>query len=90
VRERLGLDPGVQDFSGYLDALKEEVELKLMKKTLLMKDELIDITHHYYNHHRIIGSQEETLKGRLALLKGVRTVLRLSLKLIGVSAPERM
>ena len=109
ARERFGLDPEEEDLSGFLAHLNEDAEIRLMKKTLIMKDELVDITlrrdphmityllmdmaglfHHYYNHHRIIGSEENIMKGRLALLKGIRTTLRLSLKLIGVSAPERM
>jgi len=107
VRERFGIDPSAEDLSPFLDSLKEEIELRLMKKTLTMKDELIDLTlrrdphlvtyllmdlskllHYYYNHYRIIGS--ENMKAKIALLKGVRTGLRLGLKLIGVSAPERM
>ena len=109
VKERLGLDPEKEDFSKFLDHLEEDIELKLMKKSLMMKDELIEVTlrrdphlityllidlaglfHYYYNHYRIIGSEEGVMKGRLALLKGVRTAIGLSLKLIGVSAPERM
>ncbi len=109
VKERFNLDPEKEDLSPFLESLEEDIELKLMKKTLMIKDELIDITlrrdphlityflidlaglfHHYYNHHRIIGSEKRIMKGRLALLKGIRTALRLSLKLIGVSAPERM
>ena len=109
VRERIGLDPERENLSGYLEALTEEVELRLIKKALMFKDELVDITlrrephlityllidlagifHNYYNHHRIIGSEERVMKGRLALLKGLREVIRLGLKLIGVSAPERM
>ena len=109
TRERLGLDPEKEDLSGYLEALTEEIELRLIKKALMFKDELVDITlrrephlityllidlaglfHNYYNHHRIIGSEENLMRGRLALLKGVREAIRLGLKLIGVSAPERM
>ncbi len=54
---------------------------------------LIDLAgsfHNYYNHNRIIGSEQSLMEARLALLKGIRTALALGLKLIGVSAPERM
>jgi len=46
--------------------------------------------HNYYNHNRVIGVEEPLMLARLALLNGVRISLSLGLKLIGVSAPERM
>ena len=54
---------------------------------------LIDLAsefHNYYNHNRIIGSEEKRMLARLALLNGVRISIALGLKLLGVSAPERM
>ncbi|EDP75005.1 arginine--tRNA ligase [Hydrogenivirga sp. 128-5-R1-1] len=108
-RERTGKDPEKEDFSEFLKELKEDAELKLMRKVLMMKDELMDVTlkrdphlityalidlagtfHNYYNHHRIIGSDHNLMFGRIALLKGIRSAIRISLKLIGVSAPEKM
>ncbi|RLJ69847.1 arginyl-tRNA synthetase [Hydrogenivirga caldilitoris] len=108
-RERFGKDPDVENLSEYVKELKEDAEIKLMKKALMMKDELIDVAqkrdphlityalidlagtfHNYYNHHRIIGSDRETMLGRIALLKGIRSTLRIGLKLIGVGAPEKM
>ncbi|WP_457601448.1 arginine--tRNA ligase [Hydrogenivirga sp.] len=108
-RERTGKDPEGEDFTEFLKELREDTELKLMRKILMMKDELVDATlkrdphlityalidlastfHNYYNHHRIIGSDERLMLGRVALLKGVRSAIRIGLKLIGVSAPEKM
>ncbi len=108
-KEKFGKDPESMDLKGYLENLTEDQELKLIWKTLLLKDELKDITlsrdphlltyflmdlsslfHNYYNHYRVIGAPEGVMLGRLALLKGIRTALRVGLKLIGVSAPERM
>ncbi len=109
VRERFGIDPEGEDLSDFLKELREDAELRLMKKVMMFKDELIEVTlsrdphlitytlidisgafHNYYNHYRIIGSEKNTMLGRLALLKGIREVIRLGLKLIGVSAPEKM
>lgn len=108
-RERFGKDPEEADLKGYLDRLTEDQEVRLIKKSLMLKDELIEITltrephvityllmdlasvfHNYYNHYRVIGGPEDIMLGRLALLKGIRTALRVGLKLIGVSAPESM
>ncbi len=46
--------------------------------------------HHFYDHHRVLGDDPKLTQARLALLDAVRTVLALSLKLLGVSAPESM
>jgi arginyl-tRNA synthetase len=46
--------------------------------------------HSYYNAHRVITDDTELSEARLALLAGVAQVIRNGLKLVGVSAPERM
>ncbi len=46
--------------------------------------------HHFYDHHRVLGVEVEIMQSRLALLDAVRGVLRLGLRLLGVSAPESM
>ncbi len=95
--------------SEWLRFLEEEAELRLIKRILGTKDELISaalkrephtityllintaaLFHNYYNHHRILGMPEEVMNSRLLLLKALRIFIRLGLKLIGVSAPERM
>jgi len=52
--------------------------------------ELVKRFHYYYNHYRVMVDDEELMKARLALLKAVRTALRLIFHFIGISAPERM
>jgi arginyl-tRNA synthetase len=58
--------------------------------------EVASLFHSYYNLGsknralRIIGEGEETTKARLFLAKATRVVLQNSLKLLGVSAPNRM
>jgi arginyl-tRNA synthetase len=46
--------------------------------------------HGYYNAERVLVDDESTRQARLALLLATRQVLRNGLRLIGVSAPERM
>ncbi|MBA4541892.1 MULTISPECIES: arginine--tRNA ligase [Thermoactinomyces] len=46
--------------------------------------------HSYYNAHRVITDDVEKSEARLALLSGIRQVIVNGLKLIGVSAPDRM
>ncbi len=103
------VDPEEENFLPFLKYLNAEDEIKLIKKVLLMKDELkeaalsrephiityllIDLAssfHSFYNRYRIVSGNREITSARIALLKGIRTALRLGLKLIGVSAPEKM
>ena len=46
--------------------------------------------HQFYTNCHIIGEEDAVQNGRLALADATRTVLALTLSLIGVSAPERM
>jgi arginyl-tRNA synthetase len=46
--------------------------------------------HSYYNAYRVITDDEALSCARLALLHGVAQVLKNGLKLVGVSAPDRM
>jgi arginyl-tRNA synthetase len=46
--------------------------------------------HFFYDHQRVLGDDPALTRARLALLEGVRQVLRLGLSLLGVSAPESM
>lgn len=52
--------------------------------------ELSAMLHSYYRAERVITEDAEQTAARLALLGAVRTVIANVLKLIGVSAPERM
>lgn len=52
--------------------------------------DLAGIFHAYYNKHRVISDDINITYARLLLVKGIRIVLRNVLKLLGVSAPERM
>lgn len=52
--------------------------------------ELATLFHSYYKAERVITDDAALTKARLALLAALRIVLRNALRLIGVSAPERM
>ena len=46
--------------------------------------------HSFYNKHRVLGEDIEITKARLFLLRAVLRVIKTSLNIFGVSAPERM
>ncbi len=52
--------------------------------------ELASEFHTFYNRHRVLSEEENLIQARLALVEGVRIVLRNGLKLLGIEAPEKM
>ena len=46
--------------------------------------------HKFYDLHRVLGEDKKLTGARLALLSATQTVIATGLKLLGVSAPERM
>ena len=53
--------------------------------------ELAGIFHPYYNHHRVLDSEDmEKTHARLILVQSVQTVLKNGLTLLGISAPTAM
>ena len=52
--------------------------------------ELARLFHSYYNKHRVISEDKRLSAARLCLCKAVQIVLEEGLKILGVSAPERM
>ncbi|MCX5726429.1 MAG: arginine--tRNA ligase [Candidatus Saganbacteria bacterium] len=52
--------------------------------------ELATIFHNFYHKHRVLSDDPELSKARLLLCDCSRIVLRNVLKLLGISAPERM
>lgn len=52
--------------------------------------ELASRFHHYYNHHRIIGSEYKVMMARMALSKATQLATKKALSILGVSAPDRM
>ena len=52
--------------------------------------ETAEAFHRFYDRHRVLGQDERLTQARLCLVFAVKTVLAIGLKLIGVSAPEKM
>jgi arginyl-tRNA synthetase len=58
--------------------------------TFYLQD-LAGLLHNYYFKHRIIDAEDSSRTGaRLFLMKQVKTVIQSALKILGVTAPERM
>jgi arginyl-tRNA synthetase len=52
--------------------------------------ELAALFHTFYNQCRVIGVESDLQAARLALVTAVQNTLRASLKILGVTAPEKM
>ena len=52
--------------------------------------DLAGVFHSYYHKHRVVTDDTAVTLARLSLCKGVKLVLEEGLKMLGVSAPERM
>ena len=52
--------------------------------------ELAATFHRFYHHHRVVTDDKELTNARLVLIRCTQIVLANALKLLGVSAPERM
>lgn len=52
--------------------------------------DLAALFHSYYNAHRVITDDVKRSQARLALLAGIKQVVKNGLRLVGVEAPERM
>ena len=48
------------------------------------------LTHLWYHKHHVLGQPEEIMQARLVLARAAQIVIRNSLTILGVSAPERM
>jgi arginyl-tRNA synthetase len=56
----------------------------------LFLQELAAVFHHFYHHHRVVSEDAALTQARLRLVEGVRLVLANALKLLNISAPEKM
>lgn len=53
-------------------------------------EELAGAAHAWYHHCRVLGEEPATERARLVLARAARTVLANGLRLLGLSAPDRM
>jgi arginyl-tRNA synthetase len=53
-------------------------------------NDLAALFHSYYNKHKVLSDEEGLSRARLFLTKSILTVLSNALRILGVSAPERM
>ena len=86
-KEEINLLKLISNFSD--EILKASKDLDPSKITKYAMD-LAGSFHSFYNAHRVIVDDEKLMNARLALITGARDVLKNTLDILGVSAPEKM
>ena len=74
----------------YPEAIRSSAELLEPHRITYFLMNLAAAFHSYYNKHRVLSDEPAVTKGRLCLVLAIKMVIRNGLKLLGVSAPEKM
>ena len=94
IKPDLLATPEEHELAKLIDAFPEMVEgsaktLETHRIPYYIND-LASIFHSFYNKHKVVSDNTELTKARLFLIKTTAIVIRNALRLLGVSAPERM
>lgn len=80
----------LKTLSAYPEAVRSAAELLEPHRITYYLMNLAAAFHSYYNKHRVLSDDPGITEGRLCLVFGIKKVIRNGLKLLGVSAPEKM
>ena len=72
------------------DEVEQEAARFVPHRMTRYSRELAAVFHGFYTNCRVLGDDAELTTARLALVLAARTVLRIVLRIMGVSAPEQM
>lgn len=74
----------------YKSMIKTSTETRQVYTICRYVQELASEFHSFYNSNRVISDDKEMMRARLALVIGVKKVLRNALNILAVNAPEKM
>lgn len=80
----------IKKLGEYPDMLAKAAEIRAVHHVATYVHELAGLFHSFYNGCRILGVDEDVQQARIALVTVVKHVVEHALKILGVSAPERM
>ncbi len=75
------------DFPALVESAAETLEPQRVATYLL---ETARLAHLWYHKHHVLEQAEDVTRARLALARGAQIVLRNGLRVLGITAPERM
>jgi len=87
LNEEVNLIKGILGFYQVLEGSAKSLEPHRITFYLI---DLVGRFHSYYNKTRVLGNEKELTRARLWLLHMLKTVIKNSLDILGVSAPEKM
>jgi arginyl-tRNA synthetase len=87
LNEEVNLIKGILGFYQVLEGSAKSLEPHRITFYLI---DLVGRFHSYYNKTRVLGNEKELTLARLWLLHMLKTVIKNSLDILGVSAPEKM
>jgi arginyl-tRNA synthetase len=80
----------LKTLSAYPEAVRSAAELLEPHRITYYLMNLAANFHSYYSKHRVLSDDPGIMEGRLCLVLGIKKIIRNGLKLLGVSAPEKM
>ena len=76
--------------ANFEDALRQSAIQRAPHKVTNYINSLASAFHSFYNDEQVITTDQTNTMERLALLKATKTILKIALNLVGVSAPNKM
>lgn len=80
----------IKEMALFPDEVKEAAENFEPHRLTSYLLNLASLFHDFYTKHKVIGEESSLSLARLALVQGVKILLKDGLSLLGISAPERM
>ncbi len=80
----------LRKMSEFPETISKAAQFLEPHRLTLFLQELAAVFHHFYHDHRVVSEDAALTQARLRLVEGVRLVLANALKLLNISAPEKM
>lgn len=87
TKEELALIRHLINFPDLIEEIAANLEVNALTTYAL---ETASLFHKFYETNQVISKDEKLTSARLVLLKATQTILKNTLELLGVSAPEKM
>jgi arginyl-tRNA synthetase len=80
----------IKKLDKFEDLFKEICQTLEVHRLTFYALELAEAFHSFYEKHKVLGPNKELTKARIDLVRSTKIILKKTLKLLGVSAPEKM
>ncbi|MGH7595249.1 MAG: arginine--tRNA ligase [bacterium] len=80
----------IKKLAEFPEAVSKAAQFLEPNRITLFLQELAATFHHFYHDHRVVSEDAALTQARLRLVEGVRIVLANALRLLNITAPEKM